>query len=327
MRRNSQEELIAMKKNILDACINKQMKCKDRAKTLVMHPKAFSRLKKRYIERGESILVPQKPGPKPDKPPKNKTPELLEDIVCDLAREKHRYSPVELSSYLFDTYGIKIDQSTVYRILKRKRIRYCLEYSKIKPARPKLYCLEKPGLEVQLDACYPFGRGRKLVCFDAIDDCSRWVVSNIYSRDNADCAIAFVRYLVKRTPFRIERIKVDNRYGHRFKEYCNSIGIEVITIDAYEPKQNGKVERFHGTLKREFFQRQISFYMDEEIIKYKLNLWLNHYNNHRKHRGYGMNRITPRLKIISVLFNSLYTIQLNKVTCTPAIAQLLTYYK
>ena len=29
MRRNSQEELIAMKKNIFDACINKQMKCRD----------------------------------------------------------------------------------------------------------------------------------------------------------------------------------------------------------------------------------------------------------------------------------------------------------
>ena len=106
---------------------------------------------------------------------------------------------------------------------------------------------------MQLDACYPFGRARGLVCFDAIDDCSRWVVSNLYSRDNANCAIKFVKYLVKKVPFNITRIKTDNRYGHRFKEFCESIGIEVITIDAYEPNQNGKVERFHGTLKRGFF--------------------------------------------------------------------------
>jgi transposase len=316
MRRNTQEELIVMKKNIFDACINKQMKCIDGAKTLSMHPKSFSRLKKRYIEYGEAILVSKKTGPKSDKPPKNKTIELLEDAVCELAREKPMYSPVELSNYLFNNHKIKIDQSTVYRILKRRRIRYCREYIKIEKSPPKLYCLEKPGLEVQLDACYPFGRGRKLVCFDAIDDCSRWVVSNIYSRDNADCAIEFVKYLIKRAPFRIERVKVDNRYGHRFKEYCNSIGIEVVTIDAYEPKQNGKVERFHGTLKREFFMRQIGFYTDERIIKYKLKLWLDYYNNQRKHRGYGMRRMTPRLKIISVLFNSLYNIQLDKVTCT-----------
>lgn len=316
MRRNSQEELIAMKKNILDACIAKQMKCFDGAKTLVMHPKSFSRLKKRYIEKGVSVLYPKKPGPKPGNPPKNKSSDLMEEIVCEVAKEKTNYSPVELSTYLSNRYGIKIDQSTVYRILKRKRVRYCLEYSKIKPEAPKLYCLEKPGLEVQLDACYPFGRARKLVCFDAIDDCSRWVVSNIYSRDNADCAIEFVKYLIKRTPFRIERIKVDNRYGHRFEELCNSIGIEVITIDAYEPKQNGKVERFHGTLKREFFARQISLYTDDEIIKYKLNLWLDYYNNHRPHRGYGMNKMTPRLKILSTLFNNLTNIPLEKVTCT-----------
>lgn len=316
MRRNTQEELIAMKKNILDACINRQIKCKDGAKTLAMHPKSFSRLKKRYIEYGQSILVPRKSGPKSGNPPKNKTSDWLEDVVCHIARQKMNSSPTELADHLFDVYGIQIDQSTIYRILKRKKIRYCREYVKIEKSPPKLYCLEKPGIEVQLDACHPFGRGRKIVCFGAIDDCSRWAVSDIYSRDNADCAIEFVKYLVKIAPFRIERIKVDNRYGHRLKEFCNSINIEVTTIDAYEPKQNGKVERFHGTLKREFFRRQIGFYMAEEIIKYKLRLWIGYYNNHRRHRGYGMNRMTPRLKIASVLFNSLYTIQLEKVTCT-----------
>lgn len=131
MRRNTQEELIAMKKNILDACINKQMKCKDGAKTLSMHSKSFSRLKKKYIEHGESILFPKKSGPKPDNPSNNRTSEFLEDIVCDLARQKSSSSTTELSNHLLDTYGIKIDQSTIYRILKRKRVRYCREYVKI----------------------------------------------------------------------------------------------------------------------------------------------------------------------------------------------------
>ncbi|MFH1427604.1 MAG: hypothetical protein ABIG60_03705, partial [Patescibacteria group bacterium] len=42
----------------------------------------------------------------------------------------------------------------------------------------------------------------------------------------------------------------------------------------------------------------------------------NYYNNQRRHRGYGMNRMTPKLKITSVLFNSLNIIQPEKVTCT-----------
>jgi transposase len=316
MRRNTQEELIAMKKNILDACISRQMKCKDGAKNLSMHEKSFSRLKSNYLKYGEAILVPKKSGPKPDNPPQNKTPEYIENIVCELARRKTNAGTVDLADDLLDYYGIKIDQSTVYRILKRKKIRYCQEYVKIEKREPKLYCLEKPGLEVQLDACYPFGRGRKLVCFDAIDDCSRWAVSNLYTYDNANCAIEFVKYLVKRTPFQIQRIKVDNRYGHRFKEYCQSIEIEVITIDAYEPHQNGKVERYHKTLKNEFFRKYIGFYTNTELIKYQLIGWLNYYNNQRKHRGYGMNRLTPRLKIVASLFNSLCIIPEKKVTLT-----------
>lgn len=60
MLRNTQEELIAMKKNILDACVSRQMKCIDGAKHLSMHPKAFSRLKSNYVKYGEDILVPKK---------------------------------------------------------------------------------------------------------------------------------------------------------------------------------------------------------------------------------------------------------------------------
>ena len=316
MRRNTQEELIAMKKNILDACIGKRMKCKDGAKALSMHPKSFSRLKKRYLVHGENILVPEKSGPKPGRPPRNKTAAWLEDLVCLIARSKTNSGPVELSDYFHDVYGIKIDQSTVYRILRRRKIRYGREYIKIEQRPPKLYCLEKPGLEVQLDACYPFGKGRKLVCFDAVDDCSRWAFSRLYYREDAASAIAFVKQLIQRAPFQIERIRVDNRYGHRLREYCESIGIKVVTIDAYEPYQNGKVERYHRTLKKSFFGKYIGFYTDENVIAYKLNGWLDYYNNHRRHRGYGMKGMTPRLKIAASLFNSLHTIQLEKVTCT-----------
>lgn len=88
-RRNTLDELICMKKNILEQCLHKEMKCKDGAVRLAMHPKAFLRLKKRYEEGGEGVLIPQKPGPKHFQP-KNKTPEWIEDIVVELAEKKKR---------------------------------------------------------------------------------------------------------------------------------------------------------------------------------------------------------------------------------------------
>lgn len=312
--RNTQEVLIAMKKGILDKCINKEIKCYVGAKLLHMHPKSFSRLKKLYLQYGEAILVPKKTGPKNNHPP-NKTSIHIEALVCKTARLNSNATINTIAEY-FIGLGIKLHPTTVFRILKRNQIRYCREYKDLPQPKPQLYCLETPGLELQMDACYPFGRGRKIACFDAIDDCSRWVIAKLYDRENAANAIDFVKYLIRRAPFRIQRIRVDNRYGKELKKFCQSVGIEVITINAHRPEENGKIERFHRTLKYNFFWRYCGFYDSVDELQYKLNQWVNWYNTEKKHSGYGMNNTTPRNKLISSFFNSLCIFPQEKVTLT-----------
>ena len=167
-----------------------------------------------------------------------------------------------------------------------------------------------------MDGCYPFGRARKIVGFDAIDDCSRWIYGKLYQREDSDSAIDFVKHLINNVPFKIQRIRVDNRYGKKFKGYCQSIGIKVIENEPYAPEQNGKIERFHKTLKREFFWKYCGYHDSMIVMQCKYNLWQYHYNTKRKHGGYGMNRITPQLKIASTLFQSLNIIHPQKVTST-----------
>ena len=251
------------------------MRCNAGAKLLQMHPKAFSRLKRRYAEHGAAALVPAKPGPKASCPPVNKTPDWIEERNRSLG-------PVPLADKLADEHGVTIDPTTVWRILgpKRRRIRYATEYKRwVK--EPTFYCLDSPGLELQLDGCHPFGRNRKLVCFDAIDDCSRWVYGRLYTRDDADSAIDFVKQLIRVAPFTVRRIRVDNRYGKRFKQYCESINVEVIVNDAYSPQQNGKIERFHRTVKHECFWRYCGYYDSDALIQMKLTQWLDYYNTGR----------------------------------------------
>ena len=315
-RRNTQEALIAMKKNILDSCLAKTMLCKDGAKLLHLHPKSFSRLKKHYLEGGEAALIPRPPGPKNGFTAGNRTPVWLENIVCGLARNNVYAGPVELSDMLFDRYAVKLHQSTVFRILRRNRVRYCRECIKPQKRKPQLYCMETPGEELQLDACYPFGRGRQLCCFDAIDDCSRHVGGKMYARETAENAIDFIKYLIERAPYAIKRIRIDNRSKNQISAFCRSIGIEPIVNEAHQPKQNGKIERFHRTIKNEFFWKYCGFYDDINLIDYKLQQWLVYYNEQRRHGGYGMNRLTPAQKIAGSLFNSLYIIPLEKVTLT-----------
>jgi len=317
MRRNTQEETIMLKMNIIDSCIARNMLCKDGAKLLKMHPKAFSRLKSKYAAEGIPALVGRKPGPKDGKIASNRTPEDVEDIVVALALRFPYYGPVPLSDELERQTGIVLDSATIWRILKRTKTRYTREYKRWKQD-PKLYCLETPGIELQMDACYPYGRDRKVAVFDAIDDCSRHVYGKIYNVENDRNAIDFVKNLINSVPFKIQRIRVDNRYGRQFRSFCEYIGIEVIYNDPYTPQQNGKIERFHKTLKRELFWRHCSFQDSYEILQYKLTQYLKHYNYQRKHSGYGMNRLTPAQKIaVSTLNNySLSLIYPQKVTLT-----------
>lgn len=305
-----------MKKEVLDSCITKKMKCIDGAKILHMHPNAFSRLKRVYIKGGEATLVPRPPGPKNGFEAGNRTPSWIEDIVCNLGRANMYDGPTELADMLFDHYGIRLDQSTVFRILRRNHVRYCREYIKPPKPKPQLYCLEIPGEEVQLDACYPFGRGRQICCFDAIDDCSRYVIGKMYTRETAENAIDFIKYLVEHAPFKIKRIRIDNRSKNKITAFCKTIGIEVIVNDAHTPKQNGKIERFHKTIKSKFFWKYCGFSDDISLINYNLQLWLVYYNEQRRHSGYGMNRLTPIQKLTSSLFNSLSILPVEKVTLT-----------
>lgn len=289
------------------------MRWKDGARLLKMHPKSLSRLKKRYEESGECVLIGRKPGPRYGTPD-NKTPPEIEELVEEVALKELNLGPVPLADKLFDEYGVKLNGTTVWRILQRRGVRYTTEYKRWKQ-EPQLYCLERPGQELQMDACYPYGRARKVVSFDAIDDCSRWVLGKAYEgEETAKRACEFVSELVKRAPFPIERIRVDNRYGKVLKEYCKTVGIEVVTNDAYSPEQNGKIERFHKTLKRDFFWKVCHFTESVEEINYKYSLWLGQYNYNRRHGGFGMNRKTPAQKILFTWLNTLSQDDSKKVT-------------
>src|SRR3989338_3887921 len=159
--RRTKQQLIDMKKTILNACIAKNMKHKEGARLLSMHPKSFSRLKRQYLEYGMSALIGKKPGPKAGCA-WNRTPETTEDAVVLLADQHRSLGPQPLTDLLGEQHHVVLNSTTVWRILKRRGERYFHDYEAITKKQAKLYSLDVPGDELQLDACYPYGRQRKL---------------------------------------------------------------------------------------------------------------------------------------------------------------------
>lgn len=104
--------------------------------------------------------------------------------------------------------GLILDQSTVYRILRRNKVRYTRK-GDWKEKNKKLYVLDRPGREVQVDACFPFGYSRPEIQYDALDDCSRYVFSRLHAEHCVRSSMEFVWNLIHESPFPIERIRTD----------------------------------------------------------------------------------------------------------------------
>lgn len=229
--------------------------------------------------------------------PHNRTSQEVEQLVVNLAREYY-YDGVET---LFDRlqfeYSVTLHPTTIYRILKRKGVRYGEQQTWTKKRwKKKLFAHQMPGKELQMDTKYPWGYKEGRVIYTIIDDATRWVFAWSYHSANKRNTLDFLDKVLARAPFAIQKIRTDR--GKEFianvvKEFMQKQNIEYRNNTPYCPEENGKIERFHRTLNEKALRW--GFYPKDSLdeMQYKLNLFLNYYNYQKKHRGLGMNGLTP----------------------------------
>jgi len=291
-------EMTQLKIKLVKDILKKKRKVKEVAEILEVDRKSVSRWKWQYIQGGEEALLPRKPGPK-NGTAWNKTHDEIEELICNIAER----NPFKGPDWISDQLSMDINPSTIYRILKRRKIRYYYNY-KHKRRKKKSYCLSWPGQEIQLDTCYPFGYQRKAIVYDAIDDCSRWVFARVLDGKTQEKTIMFLKELIEKAPFKIQAIRTDQgtEFGGEVKEFLGKQGIELIKNPPYTPQHNGKIERYHRTFK-ENEACSWSFRAPINELNCNLQLWLDYYNNHKKHTGLGMNKMTPVQKIAYTIIN------------------------
>lgn len=234
----------------------------------------------------------------------NRTPEEVEQCVINLAKEYPFDGVVTLSDRLEYEYNTILHPTTIYRILERKNIRYTEYYPRTrKKWKKQLFSHGLAGKELQMDTKYPHGYKQGKVIYTIIDDASRWVFVWSYSTANAENTVDFVKKVIQRAPFTIQKIRTDQGtefLNSKLKELLVEYGIIHRKNTPYCPEENGKIERFHRTLNQKALQ--YGFYPNESLdsMQYKLNLFLHYYNYQKKHRGLGMNGLTPIQKLIQL---------------------------
>jgi len=289
--------MTVLKWDLLQDIVDKKRKVYEVAEIFKVTRKTVGQWLCKYKSDGLDGIIPKKPWPKSWET-YNRTNELLEDEVCRIGKDNPFQWPVWISDQVLEMYNISIDQSTVYRILKRRNIRYYYGYHWSKKKR-KLYVKDIPGRELQLDVSFPWGYQRKLCIYTAIDDASRFVISGIYVNHTETSTLHFVKRVISESKYKVRAFRTDQgrEFSKLMTNYLEKQGIEHNKNPPYTPQHNGKVERYHRTMKENCCSYWI-FNAPKSELDYSLKLWTNHYNSRKKHYWLGMKWKTPEEKLL-----------------------------
>ena len=187
-----------------------------------------------------------------------------EAAVLAAARESPEWSSRQLATWITDHLGLSVGESTVYRILRREGL--------VKPPVMQLLAGKEyhrktsgPHQMWATDASYfrVSGWGYYYMV-TVMDDYSRSILAWKLQVDmTADSLIQVVQVAVDitgMTEVPLEdrtRLLSDNGSGYvsrAFHDYLSLVGTRHIRAASYHPQTNGKLERYHQSIKQEVNQ-------------------------------------------------------------------------
>lgn len=250
----------------------------------------------RYTNDGTYGLEDSKPSPISW----NKIPEDVEQKLVQLALEETAYSPRELASLYTRRYEYFISESSVYRILKRHDLITSPAFILMK-AKDKF---DNPTTAVnqlwQTDFTYfkIIGYGWFYLS-TVLDDYSRYIVtwrlcSTMAASDVANTLddaldVAGLKGAsIKHRP----RLLSDNGpcyVSHELANWLDDNDMKHTRGRPYHPMTQGKIERYHRTMKNQVLLENYSF---PEELERSIEKFVQHYNERRVHES--LDNLTPQ---------------------------------
>ena len=239
-----------------------------------------------------------KTEPKGHPSPWNRLQPEEEALVLAAARQFPTWRGRQLAAWLTDHQGLAVSAATVYRILRREGLVKSPEMQ-LRAGKEYRHKTTGPHQLWATDASYfrVVGWG---YCYlvTVMDDYSRFILAHKLQRDmTADSLIEVVQEAVDRTGMTEvpvadrTRLLSDNGPGYvcrAFRDYLRLVGIKHILAAPYHPQTNGKLERYHQTLKRDV--NQVPYEMPSALEE-ALAAFVSYYNHRRYHKALG--NVTP----------------------------------
>ena len=256
----------------------------------------FYRWYDRYLQRGEAGLKDQSPKPKHVW---NRIPDEVRRKVVKLALKETELSPRELAVTFTDTKKYFISEASVYRVLKAHDLITSPAFIVIKAAsefKDKTTAINQLW---QTDFTYLKVLGWGWFYLSTIlDDYSRYIIAwklctNMRTEDVTDTldlalqASGCDQVHVVHKP----RLLSDNGSSYvsgDLAEWLSDKGMRHSRGAPYHPQTQGKIERWHQTLKNRIL---LENYFLPGNLKHQIEAFVDHYNHHRYHES--LNNVTP----------------------------------
>lgn len=259
-----------------------------------LNKSTFYKWYKAYSDFGVEGLEPSKRGSRRQW---NSIPQQQKNLVVELALDRTDLSSRELAYNLTDEQQIFISESSVYRILKERGLITSPAHIFMSAGEEFTDKTKFVHQMWQTDFTYfkIIGWGWYYLS-TVLDDYSRYIVhwelcANMKSEDvkrTVDRAIRKAKLITKQRP----KLLSDNGSCYiaaDLKSYLkDQMGMDQIHGRPMHPQTQGKIERYHRTMKN--VVKLDNYYAPEELEK-ALEKFVHRYNNERYHES--LNNLTP----------------------------------
>lgn len=259
-------------------------------------PATYYRWRKNFRERGREGLA--------DKSPYrgrswNQLLPLERDKILEVALRHTDWPPRQVACHVSDTAGFTVSESTVYRILKSQGLVKPL-IKKTFPAGPEYTVKTKrPNQMWQTDATYLLVKNWGwYYLISVLDDYSRKILAwKLQDCMDAGAFSEVVELACEETG--VEDVPMAHRpsllsdrgpalISKPFNDYLDARGIGHILASPYHPQTNGKIERFHRSIKEKVL---LETWGTPGQLEQEINSFVDFYNNRRYHEAIG--NVTP----------------------------------
>lgn len=229
----------------------------------------------------------------------NRIPDDVREQVVDLALDEPELSPRELAVRFTDTKSYFVSEASVYRLLKAYDLITSPAFITIKAANEFQNKTTAPNQLWQTDFTYLKVIGWGWFYLSTIlDDHSRYIIAwklctTMAASDVTDTlelalqASGCDQVNVRHRP----RLLSDNGPSYissELAEWLDENDMDHVRGAPYHPQTQGKIERWHQTLKNRIL---LENYFLPGDLKGQIGRFIDHYNNYRYHES--LNNLTP----------------------------------